>query len=167
MTTLGNLEVWLAKGEQAIMPSVFFKGDVEEAFEVKLTDEQWDTVVANVEEHLDGVREAVFELIRNEVKFMRKQWLSVDSWEAEYHPYENWLVENPSWSNDDNQGCLFETFGVEAEFVNAQPINHVWTYLDDGCGGVILVAGRCVGTPIGYLVTAKPWTDPYETVVVS
>jgi hypothetical protein len=167
MTTLADLKLWMDENTTAIMPSVMFKCDVEEAFEMKLTDEQWDRVVANVEEHLDDIRETVFELVRNEVKFMRKQWVSVDSWEAEYHPYENWLVDNPSWSNGDNQGCLFETFGVEREFVNAQPINHVWTYLDDGLGGLILVAGRCVGTPIGYLITAMPWSDPYETVVVS
>jgi hypothetical protein len=98
---------------------------------------------------------------------MGKQWVSVDEWEAEYRPYENYLVDNPSWSNGDNQGCLFETYGVERAFVDAQPINHVWSYVDYGYEGLILVAGRSVGTPIGYLITAKPWSNEYETVVVS
>jgi hypothetical protein len=167
MTSLADLKLWLRVDEPAIMPSVMFKGDVEEAFDLKLTDEQWATVVERVESNLDDVCETVFELVRNEVKFMGKQWVSVDEWEAEYHPYENWLVESPSWSNGDNQGCLFETFGVEREFVDAQPINHVWSYVDYGYEGLILVAGRSVGTPIGYLVTAKPWSNEYETVVVS
>jgi hypothetical protein len=167
MTSFADLKIWMPENEQAIMPVVMFKADVEESFEIKLSDEQWAEVVEKVESRCDDIRETVFEQVRNEVKFMRKQWVEVDLWEAEYHPYENWLVENPSWSNGDNQGCLFETFGVEAEFVNAQPINHVWTYLDNGCGGTMLVAGRCVGTPIGYLITAMPWSDPYETVVVS
>ena len=167
MTTLGDLELWLAKGEQAIMPSVFFKGDVEEAFEVKLTDEQWDKVVTNVEEHLDDVRETVFELVRNEVKFMRKQWVEVDVWEAEYGLVANWLRPDASWANDDRRGCLFETYGLERQVVDLTPINQVWSYLDTGDGGTMVVAGRSVGEPIGFLISEKPWSDPYETVVVS
>jgi hypothetical protein len=167
MTSLADLKLWLHVDEPAIMPSVMFKGDVEEAFDLKLTDEQWATVVERVESNLDDICETVFELVRNEVKFMGKQWVSVDEWEAEYRPYENYLVDNPSWSNGDNQGCLFETYGVERAFVDAQPINHVWSYVDYGYEGLILVAGRSVGTPIGYLITAKPWSNEYETVVVS
>jgi hypothetical protein len=167
MTTFADLKIWMPENETAIMPVVMFKADVEEAFELKLSDEQWATVVERIENYSDDVRETVFELVRNEVKFMRKQWVSVDEWEAEYRPYENWLVENPSWSNGDNQGCLFETYGVEREFVDAQPANHVWSYVDNGYDGLLVVAGRSVGTPIGYLITGKPWSNEYETVVVS
>lgn len=167
MTSFADLKIWMPENETAIMPVVMFKADVEEAFDLKLSDDQWAIVVEKVEDYSDTVRETVFELVRNEVKFMRKQWVSVDLWEAEYRPYENWLVDNPSWSNGDNQGCLFETFGVERAFVDAQPVNHVWSYIDTGYDGLIVVAGRAVGTPIGYLVTAKPWSNEYETVVVS
>ncbi len=69
MTSFADLKIWMPENQTAIMPVVMFKSDVEEAFELKLSDEQWAIVVERVENYSDDVRETVFELVRNEVKF--------------------------------------------------------------------------------------------------
>jgi hypothetical protein len=167
MTSFDDLKIWMPDKEQAIMPVVMFKGDVEEAFEIKLSDEQWADVVEKVESRCDDIRETVFEQVRNEVKFMRKQWVEVDLWEAEYGLVANWLRPDASWANDDKRGCLFETYGLERQVVDLTPINQVWSYIDTCDGDTMVVAGRSVGEPIGFLISEKPWSDEYETVVVS
>lgn len=173
MTTIGDLKLFADEGAKFYAPIVYYRWDVEEEFEVSLTDEQWDALVDKLEmTHLDTPHRLYADVITaflGEVKPKKLgEWQSVDVWEAEYHPYENWLVDNPSWTSGDNQGCLFETFGVEAEFVAKQDERHVWSYVDADNGGTQLVTGCVTWTvPIGYLVTAKPWKSGHEFVVVS
>jgi hypothetical protein len=56
-------------------------------------------------------------------------------------------------------GCMFETFGQEFEYVYNQPRNHVWTVLDGDGGGLIFATGMWKFNRLGYFVTEVAWTE--------
>ena len=81
-----------------------------------------------------------------------------EAFEEKYKPIKN------HFSNDDSY--TFETYGDEVEFVKAQDIHNIWTWVDgDECS--LLVAGYHYVNRIGYHVTEIPWTDDDEYVVLS
>lgn len=55
-------------------------------------------------------------------------WITIneEAFEARYPLRQNHLNSNASWN-----GCLFETFGEEVEFVAKQDPSTVWTLVDD------------------------------------
>src|SRR5437588_524491 len=57
--------------------------------------------------------------------------------EKEAPPVTYHLVRNHLKHNAPDGGCLFETFGVEAEFISPQPPTKIWTLLD--CDGELLM----------------------------
>lgn len=175
MTTVGDLNRLVSEGEPFIAPVMIFRWDVSEMFDVRFTDDEWDDFVRAVEQtYIDEPHKAYLNIVTDLLKTIPHAkypecvtWKSVDDWETEYRPYENWLVDNPSWSNGDNQGVMFETFGVEREFIDQQLEKHLWSYIGEG-NGTTLVAGKVIlPVPIGYLFTAKPWKDKGERVIVS
>lgn len=172
MTTVADLRLFAGDGAKFFSPITYYRWDVEEQFEVELTEQQWDDLVEKLEstylELPNRLYADVIEEFLGEMKPKKLgEWVSVDLWEAEYHPYQNWLVENPSWANDGEQGCLFETYGVEWEFIRRQDEHHVWSYVQEDDGGLVLLAGIVNHlNPIGFLVTAKPWKSVHEYVVV-
>jgi hypothetical protein len=73
-----------------------------------------------------------------------------------YHLVRNHLNKNASYD-----GCMFQTFGAEIEFVKQQPRTRVWTLVD--CGETCeILAGWHYVNRLGYFVTAEPWTDEHE-----
>ena len=66
-------------------------------------------------------------------------------------------ITNPHADHGYNR-CLFETYGVELNFVRSQPENKVWTLLDSG----VIVSGMRTVDRLGYLVTEEPWTEETE-----
>jgi hypothetical protein len=81
---------------------------------------------------------------------------SIDEWETHFKPITNHLDPQASWQTDEGHGTgiMFETYGAELEFVLAQPLNNVWSYMDDEEDNLILCAGRQDSNEvIGYLVT--------------
>ena len=81
-------------------------------------------------------------------------------WENWYKPINNHIAD----PNDET--TLFETYGEELEFVNEQPSNKVWTWVD-GADGTYVIAGKHFVYRIGYFITEEPWADsnmviPYE-----
>lgn len=78
-------------------------------------------------------------------------------WENSYKPIPNHFVDS------DGETTLFETYGEEYEFVNAQPLAHVWTWVD-GDDGTYVVAGRHFVNRIGYFITTEPWADSHMVV---
>ncbi len=84
----------------------------------------------------------------NEAKTMTE-----DEWEATYKPIKNHIDDNASWNN-----TMFETYGEEVEFVNAQPYNKVWTWVD-GDEGTYVINGCHLVNRIGYFVCEVPWLD--------
>lgn len=65
------------------------------------------------------------------------------------------LVANPYDDNAGWNGCFFETYGQELEYVrNCQPAC-IWTYIDGDEGGVI-VSGYHLVNRINYLISVEP-----------
>jgi hypothetical protein len=61
-------------------------------------------------------------------------------------------VKNHVVSDASFDGCLFETYGEEVEFVYESDSKHVWTLLD--CDGKIRIAeGRHYVNRLGYFIT--------------
>jgi hypothetical protein len=89
--------------------------------------------------------------------------LTMNDWEAIYKPVSNHLDDNASFQDEHGVGIMFETYGVELEWVKTQPNENVWTYMD-GDEGTWLTAGYHVVNRIGYLVTEVPW-ETQDTVV--
>jgi hypothetical protein len=69
-------------------------------------------------------------------------------------------ITNPHGDHGWN-GCLFETSGVEFNFVKNQPQDRVWTLLSDNT----LVSGLHLVDRVGYLVTEVPWTEDTEVIL--
>ena len=79
--------------------------------------------------------------------------ITEDQWATTYKPQTNHLRPDSSWL-----GCMYETYGDEADYVFSLPEEKVWTYID-GDNGTFLVAGRTYVNRIGYLVCEVPWKD--------
>lgn len=61
------------------------------------------------------------------------------------------------FSNDQDSN-MFETYGRELDYVNAQDVHYVWTYVDVDFGSVTVEGFHYVNR-IGYFVTEVPWID--------
>ena len=55
--------------------------------------------------------------------------MDMDEWFDTYKPIKNHIDENSSFD-----GCMFETYGDEVEFVKAQDENRIWMYGDGDDG---------------------------------
>jgi hypothetical protein len=73
-----------------------------------------------------------------------------------YHLIRNHLDTNASCN-----GCLFETYGAEAEFVRQQPPTKIWT-LQEFEGTEVVHAGWHLVNRLGYFLTRETWTDKHE-----
>jgi len=81
--------------------------------------------------------------------------ISEDQFDDDFKPVQNPHNKDASWN-----GCLFETYGVEFNFVKNQPENKVWTLLSDNT----VVSGLRTVDRVGYLVTEVPWTEDTEVI---
>lgn len=88
----------------------------------------------------------------------------VDKWLAEYKPIANTISDTSGWEVN-GTGILFETFGEELQFIQNQPNENVWTWVD-GDEGTSIVTGMAFVNRIGYFVTSKAWTDISEVIEV-
>jgi len=82
--------------------------------------------------------------------------LTEEEFEARFPLRPNHLDPNASWQVGDGLGCLFETFGEEAEFVRKQDPSRVWTLVDDGEGGECIISGFHFVNRLGYLISTVP-----------
>jgi hypothetical protein len=88
--------------------------------------------------------------------------MSVEEWEAKFKPVNNHLDDNASWSDDEGNGIMFETYGAEVDHVFDQPLHYTWTYVD-GEEGTYIIAGRHIVNRIGYFITENQWDDDFNT----
>ncbi len=75
------------------------------------------------------------------------------------------LVPNPfnpdaSWSGSNEQGCLFETYGEDYDFVKQQDPRTIWTMIDAS-----IVSGFHFVDRLGYLISTVPVPDGVEIEV--
>lgn len=81
--------------------------------------------------------------------------ITEDQFDEDFKPVQNPHNKDAGWN-----GCLFETYGVEFNFVKNQPENRVWTLLSDNT----LVSGLRTVDRVGYIVTEVPWTEDTEVI---
>lgn len=77
--------------------------------------------------------------------------LTEDQWYEEYQPMLNHFDADASWG-----GIMFETYGVEQEYVMDMDPRFVWTFGDGDDGGMYIWSGRHFVNRIGYFVTKNP-----------
>lgn len=88
--------------------------------------------------------------------------ITEDEFFETYRPIKN--SHEPDTSFD---GCMFETYGVELDFVvdvNDTAPNTVWTVLDID-GELIITNGAHFVNRFGYLITEVPWPEGAEIEV--
>ena len=85
-----------------------------------------------------------------------KARLSFEEWVELYQPKKNHLVENASFQDESGVGTMFETYGVELDWVKVQSPQHVWTYIDTE-DGTAIVSGYSYVNRIGYFITKRPY----------
>jgi hypothetical protein len=81
--------------------------------------------------------------------------LSEDEFCAQYPLRPNHLNPDACWSYG-GDGCLFETYGEERDFVRQQDPATVWTLVDDGNDGECILSGYHWVNRLGYMVSTVP-----------
>ena len=66
------------------------------------------------------------------------------------------LVKNPFDSNVGWDGCFFETYGEELQYVRKQNSACIWTMIDGDDGRLWLVSGYHYINRINYLISNEP-----------
>jgi hypothetical protein len=84
--------------------------------------------------------------------------LGWDAWAEKYKPIKN------KFSKHDE--TMFETYGDEVEFVQAQDPRYVWTNVQGDMSDII-VAGYAYVNRLCYYITEIPWEDEDEYVLIS
>jgi hypothetical protein len=76
-----------------------------------------------------------------------------DDWIDQYQP-----IENPIDKDAGYEGCMFETYGEENEFVlNNLNRNTVWTLITGDDEDSWVIPGYHIVNRLGYFITTKPW----------
>ena len=79
--------------------------------------------------------------------------ISFDEWVEEFKPVQNHIDDNASID-----GLMFETYGKELDYVRAQDINRIWTFIE--CDGVFCVSeGMHIVNRLGYAITEIPYAE--------
>lgn len=90
--------------------------------------------------------------------------ISEDDFYKIYKPKKNHLDKNAAFD-----GCMFETYGEELEYVFAmakdpQTTKQVWTIIDDNAGNLHYSAGLHWINRLGFLITQKPYENETDYV---
>lgn len=87
--------------------------------------------------------------------------MSEDVFFEVFKPIRNHIDDNASWD-----GCMFETFGDELEFVRRQPAERIWTIFEAD-DGLAISNGYHLVNRIGYLVSriASEAETDYEITI--
>jgi len=79
--------------------------------------------------------------------------LTEDEFDDRYPLVPNHLNPNASWGSGDGPGCLFETYGMEFDFIRQQDTRTVWTIVDGDDGDMYVVSALHFVNRIGYLIS--------------
>jgi hypothetical protein len=80
--------------------------------------------------------------------------ITIEQFYKEYLPQTNQFNDNASWD-----GCMFETYGDDYEYVKTVyelAPDRVWTIVEDDDGYPVLTNGWHYVNRIGYVVTVRP-----------
>ena len=79
--------------------------------------------------------------------------LTEDEFDERYPLVANHLNQHAGWN-----GCLFETYGPELDFVCQQDPATVWTLVDGDGGDLYIQSAICFVNRIGYVISTVPVT---------
>jgi hypothetical protein len=82
--------------------------------------------------------------------------LSEEDFHATYPLVPNHLNPSAGWATGEDNGCLFETYGEELDFVRKQDPRTIWTLLDGDDGDLYVASGYHLVNRIGYLLSTVP-----------
>jgi hypothetical protein len=96
--------------------------------------------------------------------------ITEEQFEERFTMLDNHFYENP---NDCSfNGCLFETYGEEREYVNRvvlDPVKkrHLWTIVEGDSGDKLYYqSGYHIINRLGFFFTSEPVTEDHLTVVI-
>ncbi len=78
---------------------------------------------------------------------------TIDEWEQKYNPIKNHIDENTSFN-----GCAFETYDEELEFVQSQNPYNIWTLVNAEDESYIVPGFRWINRDL-YFITEAPFTE--------
>lgn len=88
--------------------------------------------------------------------------MSENVWIKDFQPIVNHLDPDAGWagfdSENDDSGCLFETYGEEEAYILSLDPHKVWTLIEAD-GKEYIENGRHFVNRLGYFVTRTPWVE--------
>ena len=86
--------------------------------------------------------------------------LSYEDWFETYKPIKNELEADAPYD-----GCMFETYGEQLDFIRQRPESRIWTLVD--CDGKLYVtSGYHFVNRMGYFITELPFTEEFMEIAV-
>jgi hypothetical protein len=80
--------------------------------------------------------------------------LDMETWENTYEPIQNHISNNASFQDKQGNGIMFETYGVDLDYVSTYPQEHVWTLIESD-GELFIESGYYWINRLGYFLTRK------------
>lgn len=77
--------------------------------------------------------------------------MTFEEWADKYRPMKNHINGNASMD-----GCMFETYSPELDYVRSRRESLVWTWVEDDDGHDMIVPGYHLVNRIGYLIATRP-----------
>jgi hypothetical protein len=79
-------------------------------------------------------------------------FLEIDQWEKQFKPKKA--------IQDDFYIAKYETYGEDLDFIKAQPLNKIWTLMEDEATGAMFITnGFRLVNRLAYFITEEPWSD--------
>jgi len=94
--------------------------------------------------------------------------LTEDQFDSQFNTELNEVIESEDCAFD---GCLYETYGIEHEFIlsianDVEKNKHLWTIIEsDDNDNIYYLNGYHIVNRLGFLITKEPWEDNAETIV--
>lgn len=80
--------------------------------------------------------------------------LEYEQWREQYQPIKNSLVKDSPYD-----GCMFETQGMEMDYVRTNDTCFIWTLVDCDYEDQYILPGLHIINRVGYFITHTPWTN--------
>jgi hypothetical protein len=92
--------------------------------------------------------------------------MTFEEWVETYKPIPNHLDENASFQDESGNGIMFETYGVEVDFVKSHPPANIWMYGSGDDGGTYIWNGWGFVNRLGYFLTEVPCPEGVDIQVL-
>lgn len=76
-----------------------------------------------------------------------------------FRPQKNHLADDAA-----HNGCMYETYDEEFEFVRRQDANHIWTIVEGDNDTMFFCKGFRFVNRLGFFITEVPWDETTQDV---